>query len=88
MFFRFIKQELTVKHLLNHSENGVKIQIYAALITAILLIVYKVSNRIPSYKIAKLKFEEELLLLLMQEMKAEPPPNGQGIAFVASSSVA
>ncbi|MEM9832616.1 MAG: IS4 family transposase [Bacteroidota bacterium] len=88
VFFRFLKQELTVKHLLNRSENGVKIQMYAALITAILVIVYKVSNRIPSYKIVKLKFEEELLLLLMQEIKTEPPPNGQGVAFTASYSVA
>lgn len=86
VFFRFIKQELTIKHLLNRSENGVKVQLYAALITAILVIVYKVSNDISGYKIAKLKFEEELLLLLMQEVNNTSPPAGKGIAFTTSSS--
>lgn len=86
-FFRFIKQELTVKHLLNHSENGIKVQLYAALITAILVIFYKLSNRIPSYKLAGLKFEEELLLLLMQEMNANAPPNEKGFVFTASPSI-
>lgn len=66
VFFRFIKQELNVKHLINRSKNGIQIQLYAALITAILLTVYKVNNQIKSFKIAKLKFEEELLLLLMK----------------------
>lgn len=86
-FFRFIKQELTVKHLVNRSENGVKIQLYAALITAILVIVYKVSNRIPSYKMAKLKFEEDLLLLLMQQTNNSSPPKGQKSTFKHSLSV-
>lgn len=86
-FFRFIKQELTVKHLVNRSENGVKIQLYAALITAILVIVYKVSNRIPSYKIAKLRFEEDLLLLLMQQTNNSSPPKGQKSTFKHSLSV-
>lgn len=85
-FFRFVKQELTVKHLLNHSENGVKVQLYAALITAILVMVYKLGQRIPSYKLAKLKFEEELLLLLMQELKSKAPPDGERIAFTSSHS--
>lgn len=66
VFFRFIKQELNVKHLINRSENGIQIQLYAALITAILLTVFKVNNKIKSFKVAKLKFEEELLLLIMR----------------------
>lgn len=73
IFFRFIKQELNVKHLINRSENGIQIQLYAALITAILLTVFKVNNKIKGFKIAKLKFEEELLLLLTKNYMSLKP---------------
>jgi len=56
VFFRFLKQELNIKHLLNHSPNGVQVQVYVALLLAILLTVFKTVNNIPGYKIAKLKF--------------------------------
>ena len=65
VFFRFIKQELNIKHLLNHSENGVKVQVYVTLLSAILLIVFKKGNQIPSYKIAKMKFYDDLLIYLV-----------------------
>lgn len=87
VFFRFIKQQLNVKHLINHSENGVKIQLYTALITAILVMVYKIELNISSYKIAKMQFEEELLLLIMQQIQPEAPPDQNGIAFSCSPSM-
>jgi DDE family transposase len=74
VFFRFIKQQLNIKHLINRSENGVKIQIFSALIAAILVLVFKFGNKIPSYKIAKMKFEDDLLLLLVNELKEKTPP--------------
>ncbi len=73
VFFRFIKQQLNIKHLINRSENGVKIQIFSALIAAILILVFKLGNKIPSYKIAKMKFEDDLLLLIVNELKEKPP---------------
>ncbi len=73
VFFRFIKQELNVKHLINRSKNGIQIQLYTSLITAILLTVFKINNKIKSFKIAKLKFEEELLLLLMKNHASLKP---------------
>ena len=73
VFFRFLKQQLNVKHLINRSENGVKIQIYMALIAAILLLVLKITHKLSSYKIAKMKFEDDLLLLLVNELKEKPP---------------
>ena len=73
VFFRFIKQELNVKHLINRSENGIQIQLYTSLITAILLTVFKINNKIKSFKIAKLKFEEALLLLLMKNQASLKP---------------
>ena len=65
VFFRFIKQELNIKHLLNHSENGVKVQVYVTLLSAILLIVFKKGNQISSYKIARMKFYDDLLIYLV-----------------------
>lgn len=67
VFFRFIKQELNIKHLLNRSENGVLIQVYVTLILAILLTVFKLTNQIKSYKLAKIRFEDQLLLHLVNE---------------------
>jgi hypothetical protein len=64
VFFRFIKQELNLKHLINHSVNGVKVQVYVSLLVALLLTVYKVKNKLKGYKLVKLQFEEELLVHL------------------------
>jgi len=64
VFFRFLKQELNIKHLLSHSQNGIQVQIYVTLLLAILLTVYKQANKISGYKIAKIRFEEKLLMHL------------------------
>lgn len=72
VFFRFIKQELGIKHLINRTENGIQIQIYAALTAAILLLVFKISNNIPGYHLAKMLFLDDLLILLVNELKAPP----------------
>lgn len=74
VFFRFVKQHLGIKHLISRSENGVKIQLYTALITAIFLLVFKITNKLSSYAIAKLKFEDDLLLLLFNELSKKTPP--------------
>lgn len=68
VFFRFIKQELSIKHLLNHSRNGVKVQVYVTLLLAILLTVFKLTNNIPGYKIAKLIFEDDLLIHIVKQL--------------------
>jgi putative transposase len=46
LFFKWIKQHLTVKRFLGRSENAVKIQILTALITYLLLAVYKQTHRL------------------------------------------
>jgi len=68
VFFRFIKQELNIKHLLSHSENGVKVQVYVTLLLAILLTVFKQANKLSSYKITKMKFHDDLLLHIVKEL--------------------
>lgn len=46
VFIKFIKQHLNVSHLVNRTENGMKVMIYMTLILAILLIAYKKKNKI------------------------------------------
>lgn len=59
-FFKFIKQELNVSHLINRSENGVRVVLYSTLIAAILLLVYKKTNGLSGFKIVKQRFLQEL----------------------------
>lgn len=68
LFFKFLKQHLNLKHLVSRNENAVKVMIYMTLILAMLIIVYKKSNKISSFKIAKLKFEIELDNQIIREI--------------------
>lgn len=68
VFFKFLKQELNFSHLINRSENGIKVMLYATLIAAILLLVYKKKNKLSGYKIMKLRFVLELERLIMKDI--------------------
>ncbi len=68
MFFKFIKQHLHFKHFLNYSENGIKVIMYMTMIVAILILIYKKTNEIKSYKIAKYEFTEELNMEIIKEI--------------------
>jgi IS4 transposase len=85
VFLPFLKQELNIKHLLNYSENGVKIQIYCALSTAILLLVYKTTNKIQGYKQAKSRFEDQLLMLIIKTLEDNKHPKGKGVIFAGAA---
>jgi transposase len=63
VFFRFIKQELNVNHLVSLSKNGIEVMIYMSLIAAMLLLIYKKANNI-GYKTAKRRFAMELRELM------------------------
>lgn len=52
VFFRFIKQELNVSHLVSLNKNGITVLLYMTLIVAMLVLIYKKLNGI-SYKTAK-----------------------------------
>ncbi len=52
VFFRFLKQELHVSHLVSLNKNGIKVLLYMTLITAMLVLIYKKENNI-GYKTAK-----------------------------------
>lgn len=82
VFFRFLKQELNLKHLLSHSINGIEVQIYVTLLLAVLLTVFKISNNLKGYKIPKLRFEDQLLFHIFNELK-----KGDKIVANAQNSV-
>lgn len=67
VFFKFLKQELNFSHLINRSENGIKVMLYCTMIAAILLITYKELNGLKGYKIMKQKFVHELEKSLMKD---------------------
>ena len=68
VFFKFLKQELNFSHLINRSENGIRVMLYATLIVAILLLVYKKKNNLTGFKIMKLKFVLELERNIMKDI--------------------
>lgn len=59
VFFRFIKQELNVSHLVALNRNGIQVMLYMTLIVAMLLLIYKKANHI-GYKTAKRRFSMEI----------------------------
>jgi transposase len=63
VFFRFIKQELNVSHLVSLSKNGIQVMIYMTLIVAMLILIYKKANNL-GYKTAKRRFVMELRELI------------------------
>jgi len=75
-FFKFIKQEFGFKHLLSRSKNGIEVMLYMTLIAFELIHIYYKVNRIEGFKIAKLKFEqeleEEMLKIIIEMCKGSP----------------
>lgn len=59
VFFRFIKQELNVSHLVSLNNNGIRIMLYMTLIVSMLLLIYKKANAI-GYTTAKRRFKMEI----------------------------
>lgn len=76
VFFKFIKQLLNFRHLLNRTENGIQVVLYVTLITGLLLEVYKRSQGMSGYKIPMLKMsieiEEELVKQLITLCGGDP----------------
>lgn len=64
VFFRFIKQELNVSHLVSLNKNGIQVILYMTLIVAMLVLIYKHANNI-GYKTAKRRFTMEMRNLII-----------------------
>lgn len=70
VFFRFIKQELNVSHLVSMNKNGIEVMLYMTLIVAMLILIYKKANNI-GYKTAKRRFEMEIRNLIISMIVIE-----------------
>lgn len=60
VFFKFIKQYLNTKHFLSRDINGIKVIFYMIMIAALLILTFKIANKIESFKFAKRRFVELL----------------------------
>ncbi len=54
-FFKFVKQELHLGHLLNRSKNGILSVVYIILIFSLLVLAYRKQNKLKGYKYVKYK---------------------------------
>lgn len=70
VFFRFIKQELNVSHLVSLNKNGIQVMMYMTLIVSMLILIYKKANNI-GYKTAKRRFAMEVRNLAMAIIVAQ-----------------
>jgi transposase len=70
VFFRFIKQELNVSHLISLNKNGIEVMLYMTLIIAMLVLIYKHANNI-GYKTAKRRFTMEMRNLIISMIVIE-----------------
>lgn len=59
VFFRFLKQELNLSHLISLNKNGIEVMVYMTMIAAMLLLIYKKANNL-GYKTAKRRIAMEL----------------------------
>jgi hypothetical protein len=60
-FFKFAKQHLSYDHLVSHTDNGITVMIWMALIAALLLIWFKkISGRTEFWNVIKFWFEEQV----------------------------
>jgi len=59
VFFRFMKQELNLSHLVSLNKNGIQVMVYMTMIASMLLLIYKKVNNL-GYKTAKRRIKMEL----------------------------
>lgn len=70
VFFRFIKQELNVSHLVSLNKNGIQVMLYMTLIVAMLILIYKHANNL-GCKTAKRRFNMEMRNLIISMIVVE-----------------
>ncbi|WP_102981072.1 IS4 family transposase [Chryseobacterium scophthalmum] len=59
VFFRFMKQELNLSHLVSLNKNGIQVMVYMTMIASMLILIYKKANDL-GYKTAKRRITMEL----------------------------
>lgn len=75
-FFRFLKQELNMSHLISLNKNGIQVMLYMILIVAMMVLIYKKANRL-GYKTAKRRLAVEVrnLAIAMIVVRCGGNPN-------------
>ena len=68
VLFKFIKQNLQIKHFLSHNRNGMMVYIYCILIAAILFAIFKILNKLTGFKLALLAFTLELEKAIIKDI--------------------
>jgi len=68
VFFRHIKQEFWFSHFVSRNMNWMLVMLYMTLITALLILIYNIKNKIWSFKMAKLRFTMELDVLIAKDI--------------------
>jgi len=75
VFFRFLKQELNMSHLVSLNKNGMQVILYMTLIVAMMVLIYKKANNI-GYKTAKRRFAMEIrdltIAMIVVQCGADP----------------
>lgn len=74
VFFRFLKQNLSMKHIISTSENGVKVMIYLVLTAALLLMIYKKLNEV-GWNMAKYLFRLDLMSMEIEAKSCTENPS-------------
>lgn len=75
VFFKFLKQHLSLEHMLSYELKAIETMLYVRLIAAALIVVYKKENGLSSFKIAKEKFTDELEMEMIRYLIAESGGN-------------
>jgi transposase len=68
VFFRFLKQEMGLRNLLFHNENGIKAVLYLRLFTATLFRLYMWLNKRTDFKISKRVLQSELEIAIAKSL--------------------
>jgi hypothetical protein len=71
-FFKFVKQHLSYAHLVSHTENGIRVMLWMALIAALLLIWYKrVTGRTDYWNVIKFWFAEQVRAWTEEQLRQD-----------------
>lgn len=72
VLFRFMKQEMNLTHFVCNHANAIQVMLYCTMIASMLVLIYKKSNKIKSYKKAKIRFFKELMYFILLEALENP----------------
>jgi len=68
VLFKFLKQEMNLKHLISSDKNAIESMLFVTLIAAMLVLIYKAKNAIKYYKDAKIRFFNELQATILLDI--------------------